>query len=134
MANYGMTITVKTSFDRVKTKLIDALKEQGFGILSTIDLQGTLKTKLDQDIERYEIIGACNPQLAYQALTADRHIGLLLPCNVVLRDLEGETEVSILNPEIMFSVADKEIQSSMRSLAQEAKKRLEKALESVSAN
>ena len=131
MARYGMTTSIKDSYDNVKTRLVDALKEQGFGILSTIDIQSTLTAKLGEDIERYEILGACNPQLAYQTLSADRHIGLLLPCNVVLRELGDETEVSILNPEVMFSVADEDIKTSMGSLPQEAKVRLENALESL---
>ena len=87
MARYGMTRTVRGSYDTVKTQLIEALKTQGFGIMSEIDVQKALKEKISKDIERYEILGACNPNLAAHALDTERAIGLLLPCNVVLRDL-----------------------------------------------
>lgn len=128
MAPYSMKTTVKGSYDQVKNKVTEALKERGFGILTEIDVQKTLKEKLGVDMERYEILGACNPQLAHQALDADRNIGLLLPCNVVLRDTGGEIEVSILDPQAMFQVAEAETKAKLASLPQEAKERLETAL------
>ena len=131
MPRYSMQTTVKGTYDEVKNKVTGALKEQGFGILSEIDVQHALKEKIGVDIERYEILGACNPQLAHQALQADRTIGLLLPCNVVLRELGGEVEVSILNPEVMFEVADAQTKTELASLPQEAKQRLEQALSAL---
>lgn len=128
MARYSMKTTVKGSYEEVKNKVTEALKEQGFGILTEIDAQKTLKEKLDVDMERYEILGACNPQLARQALDVDRNIGLLLPCNVVLRDAGAEIEVSILDPQAMFEVTEADTKAKLASLPQEAKERLESAL------
>jgi uncharacterized protein (DUF302 family) len=129
MAHYSMQTTVKGTYDEVKEKVTGALKEQGFGILTEIDAQKTLKEKLGADMERYEILGACNPQLAHQALDADRSIGLLLPCNVVLRETAEGTEVSILDPEVMFEVADAKTKAKLADLPRLAKERLQAALE-----
>lgn len=129
MARYSMQTTVKGDYNEVKEKVIGALKEQGFGILTEIDAQKTIKEKIGTDMERYEILGACNPQLAHQALDADRGIGLLLPCNVVLREIDEGTEVSILDPEVMFEVADNETKAKLGDLPRLAKERLQAALE-----
>jgi uncharacterized protein (DUF302 family) len=99
MVTYSMQTTLRGGYEEVKSKVVQSLREEGFGILSEIDVQKALKEKLGVNIERYEILGACNPQLAHQALTVNRSIGLLLPCNVVLREAGGEVEVSILDPE-----------------------------------
>ncbi len=133
MANYGMQTTISGSYDEVKTRVLAALKEQGFGILSEIDVQGALKEKIGEDIERYEILGACNPKLAFRALSTDRSIGLLLPCNVVLREIDGQVEVSILDPEVMFEVADSKTKTELATLPTEAKERLQAALETLKA-
>lgn len=132
MARYAMQTTVKGSFDKVKARVTAALKAEGFGILTEIDAQKTLQEKIGAELEPYQILGACNPQLAYRALSADRSIGLLLPCNVVLRGLGEAVEVSILDPEIMFEVADPEIKATLSSLPQEAKARLQAALRTLS--
>lgn len=129
MARYSIQTTVKGDYDEVKEKVVGALKEQGFGVLTEIDAQKTLKEKIGADMERYEILGACNPQLAHQALDADRNIGLLLPCNVVLRETAGGTEVSILDPEVMFEVTDSETKAKLGDLPRLAKERLQAALE-----
>ncbi len=131
MARYGMHTTLKGSFDEVKQKVVEALKAQGFGILSEIDVQQTLKEKIGLEMEAYQILGACNPQLASQALEADRAIGLLLPCNVVLREVADGVEVSILDPEVMFTVADAATQQQLAALPGEAKARLQRALEAL---
>ena len=129
MAHYGMQITVKGSFEDVKASVVKALKAQGFGVLTEINVQQTLKEKIGVDFEPYLILGACNPRLAHQALSADRSIGLLLPCNVTLRSLGGdEVEVSILDPEVMFGVTDPETKTTLATLPQEAKTRLQAAL------
>jgi uncharacterized protein (DUF302 family) len=133
MAHYGMTATVPGSFDSVKERVVAALKEQGFGVLTTIDVQATLKQKLDADMERYEILGACNPPLAYTALETDREVGLLLPCNVVVREAAGGIQVSILDPEVMFSLVEGLTAGELADLPTEAKVRLEEALEAVKA-
>lgn len=126
-----MTTTLTGGYDEVRAKLLDALKEQGFGILSEIDVQQALKEKIGADVERYEILGACNPQLAHRALSAERAIGLLLPCNVVLREVEGGVEVSILDPEAMFSVVDEATKQQLEGLPKEAKQRLGKVLHAL---
>ncbi len=133
MAQFAMTATVPGSYDEVKERVVAALKEQGFGVLTTIDVQSTLKQKLDADMERYEILGACNPALAHQALEADREIGLLLPCNVVLRQDGDGVTVSMLDPEAMFSLAAGMGGGALDELPSQARARLAKALEAVKA-
>lgn len=100
----------------MKARVVDALKAQGFGVLTEIDVQKTLREKLGAEMEPYIILGACNPQLAHQALDSDRSIGLLLPCNVVLRQGNGEVLVSILDPEKMFEVVDRQTQADLAGL------------------
>jgi uncharacterized protein (DUF302 family) len=134
MARYGMSIGVEGPIDAAKAKVIDALKTQGFGVLTEIDVQKTLKEKLGVDFEPYLILGACNPDLAHQALSADRSIGLLLPCNVVLRASGEHVEVSILDPEVMFSVVDEETKTALVALAPEAKRRLQTVLATLSSS
>jgi uncharacterized protein (DUF302 family) len=130
-ARYEMATSVKGAFAEVKTRVVDALKAQGFGILTEIDVQKTLKEKLGAEMEPYIILGACNPQLAHQALDADRSIGLLLPCNVVLRQEEGDVRVSILDPRTMFEVADAQTQADLAGLPEEARRQLQAVLGSL---
>jgi uncharacterized protein (DUF302 family) len=131
MARYGIEITVQGSIDEVRAKLEAALKTQGFGILTEIDVQQTLKKKLDVDFRPYYILGACNPPLAHQSLQADPSIGLLLPCNVVIQSIEQGIRVSILDPEVIFSVVDPETQALMGDLPQQVKARLQAALKAL---
>lgn len=131
MSNYAMKTILSGDLVEVRTRAVEALKAQGFGILSEIDVQKTLKEKLGLEYEPYLILGACNPNLARQALDTDRDIGLLLPCNVVLRQLEGEVEVSILDPEAMFSVTEEATRRQLEPLAQEARVRLSRALQTL---
>lgn len=128
MAKYGMQITLTGSLEEVKARVAEALKAQGFGVLTEIDVQKTLKQKIGVDFEPYLILGACNPQLAHKALSVDRSIGLLLPCNVVLQSTGEKVEVSILDPEVMFSVTEAETQATLGTLPLEAKTRLQNAL------
>jgi uncharacterized protein (DUF302 family) len=128
MAKYGIDITVTGTIDEVKTRLQDALKAQGFGILTEIDVRQTLKRKLGIDFRPYLILGACNPPLAHRALEADPSIGLLLPCNIVLQSTGDTVQVSILDPEIMFAVVDPETQTALAGLPQDVKTRLQAAL------
>ena len=105
----GFTTTLHTTFDDAVARTREALSEQGFGVLTEIDVTATLKKKLDEDMERFLILGACNPHFAHQALGLERQIGLLLPCNVVVRDdteNEGSVIVEAMNPDIMVAVAD----------------------------
>ncbi len=132
MADYGMTITIDGSFDEVKPRVLAALKEQGFGVLTTIDMQAAMREKLGVTMERYEILGACNPPLAHRAVEADRDIGLLLPCNVIVRETgDGRTVVGALDPEAMFSLAQGPGMESVADLPGEAKRRLRAALDAL---
>lgn len=126
-----MSTSVVGSMDEVREKLRISLKNQGFGILTEIDMQKTLKEKLDVEIEPYLILGACKPQFANRALAADRSIGLLLPCNVVLRQTGSSVEVSIQDPEVMFSVVDAGGNSDLEKLPMEAKQQLQEALKNL---
>ena len=128
MSNYGMETRVEGKLDDVKPKVVEALKAQGFGVLTEIDVQKTLKQKIGVDFKPYLILGACNPQLAHQALSTDESIGLLLPCNVVLNQEGDSVEVSILDPEVMFSVADPETNMKLAELPREVKGRLQAVL------
>lgn len=125
----GMSRVVSGSFDATIDSVTAALKEQGFGILSDIDVAATLKDRLGADMEPYRILGACNPGLAHQALAADRSIGLLLPCNVVVREVEpGSVEVSIADPKAVFSLAPAETMGHVTDLPSAARERLAAAL------
>ena len=98
-ASLGITTVLNLDYDQALEQTIAALREQGFGVLTEIDVQATMKAKLDLDFQRYVILGACNPPLAYQALSTDKSVGLMLPCNVVVYDNgDGTSTVSALNP------------------------------------
>jgi uncharacterized protein (DUF302 family) len=126
--DYGITIRTPIPFAEAVARVREALKAQGFGVLTEIDVQATLRDKLGQDMEDYLILGACNPPLAHQALDADRRIGLLLPCNVVVRTAAGETVIEALNPQVMVEVAG---QPSLKLVADEATSRIRAALDSL---
>lgn len=131
MAGYGMSVKLNGTFEDVKSRVIEALKTQGFGILTEIDVQKTLKNKIGVDFKPYQILGACNPHYAYRSLSADESIGLLLPCNVVLKQDDSQVEVSIQDPEVMFSVVDEDTKNKMIGFPQEVKKSLQFALEAL---
>ena len=96
---YYFNKTLAIPFDEAITRVIDELKKEGFGILTDIDVQKTLKKKLDVDFKKYRILGACNPSFAYKALQAESRIGTMLPCNVIVQETEeGEVEVSAIDP------------------------------------
>ncbi|WP_406460120.1 DUF302 domain-containing protein [Streptomyces sp. NBC_01622] len=125
---YDRTVYVRTDFATTVAAVREALAEQGFGILTEIDVAATLKAKLGQGMEDYLILGACNPPLAHRALEIDRTIGLLLPCNVVVRgDGEG-TVVQALDPDTMTAFTGLE---ALRPVAEEAGRRLDAALEAI---
>ncbi|MCX2180810.1 DUF302 domain-containing protein [Streptomyces sp. SKN60] len=129
--DYGIPVTLDLPFADAVDRVRAALAEQGFGILTEIDVQATLKAKIGADIEDYLILGACNPPLAHRALEADRHIGLLLPCNVVVRSADGEpgrTVVEAMDPQLMVSVTGR---PELAPVAEEAGARLRAALGSL---
>jgi uncharacterized protein (DUF302 family) len=116
-------------FDQARTRIVDALKNEGFGILTEFDVRGTLKAKLDREFRRYVILGACNPHLAHRALQAELGIGLLLPCNVCVWEEEGGSVVSIAKPQSMFELVSR---PEVEPVAKEAHERLHRALERAS--
>lgn len=129
----AISTTISASFEEAVRRTREALSEQGFGVLTEIDVKSTLKQKLSQGIEDYLILGACNPQLAHQALGVDREIGLLLPCNVVVRTDPGATDsviVDAMDPQIMVQVAGA---AALQPIADDAAARLRAAIDSLAA-
>lgn len=123
---FAISTTLDRSFDETVDRVREAFAEQGFGILTEIDVTATMKAKLDEDVEPYVILGACNPELAFRALEADRRVGLLLPCNVVVRDAgDGRTAVDALDPGVIAEVPDG---VDLGDVGQEARSRIEKAM------
>jgi uncharacterized protein (DUF302 family) len=105
--SYYLSKTLQTSFDEAVERVTEALKSEGFGVLTEIDMQATMKKKLDVDIQKYRILGACNPPLAYQAIQAEDKIGLMLPCNVIVQELaDGGTEVAAIDPVASMQAVD----------------------------
>ncbi len=128
--DYGITIRTDEPFDEAVAHVREALRAQGFGVLTEIDVQATLREKLGEEMEPYLILGACNPPLSHRALTADRRIGLLLPCNVVVRTDGEQTLVEALDPQAMIAVAG---QPALQPVADEAAARLRAALDTLRA-
>lgn len=124
--SYGFTVRLPAPFAATVERVRAALKEQGFGVLTEIDVQATLREKLGAQIEEYLILGACNPQLANRALDIDRELGLLLPCNVVVRaNGPDDTLVQALDPQVMVQVTSR---PELTEIADEAATRLRAAL------
>ena len=129
--SYGMTVRVPGAFALTLERVRAALRDQGFGVLTEIDVQATLEQKLDAVMEEYVILGACNPPLAKRALDADRDIGLLLPCNVVVRaDGPDATLVQALDPQVMVDVTGR---PELKAIADEATIRLRAAMDALTA-
>ena len=123
--SYGFGTQVPWTQSEAIERVTAALKEEGFGILTTIDVEQTLKEKLGVETEPYVILGACNPQLAHRALQAEPQIGLLLPCNVIVYQAHGHTTIAVMDPEAALNLADN---TAVQPLAEEAKTRLERML------
>ena len=124
--SYGITVRLPAPFAPTVERVRAALKDQGFGVLTEIDVQATLREKVGTQMEDYLILGACNPPLAHRALDADRDIGLLLPCNVVVRaDGRDATLVQALDPQVMVQVSGR---PELKEVADEATTRLRAAL------
>jgi uncharacterized protein (DUF302 family) len=128
---YGYTAHLAgVPFDKARLLVTDALKAQGFGVLTEIDVTATFKAKLGQEFRRYVILGACNPQLAFKALSSELGIGLLLPCNVCVWEEDGGTVVSMAKPAVMFDLVKS---AALEAVAADADTRLRTALEQVAA-
>ncbi len=123
---YGIHVTVDCSMEDAEQRAIEALKAEGFGVLTEIDVKAVLKKKIDVDRKPYKILGACNPVLANEALQQEPDLGLLLPCNVVIREEDdGSTTVAIVDPAAMFKVVDK---PEMEVMANEVKEKFERIM------
>jgi uncharacterized protein (DUF302 family) len=129
--NYALSTTLHTTFDDAVERTRKALSDQGFGVLTEIDMKATLKAKLGEDMEDYLILGACNPPLAHRAMTADRQIGLLLPCNVVIRAdvaAKGTVIVDAMDPQVMVQVSG---EPGLRDVANDAAAKLQAAIDAL---
>lgn len=127
--SYYYSKTVDLSFEEAIERTTEALSKEGFGVLTEIDIKSTLKKKLNVDFRNYRILGACNPPLAHQALTAEEHIGLMLPCNVIVQEREnGEVEVAAVDPVASMKAIKNH---SLTEVAQEVRKLLKKVIKSI---
>ena len=120
-SHYGFGTTLHAPYEEVIPRVKEALKAEGFGVLTEIDIRRTLRDKLGAEMEPYLILGACNPVLAHRALEQEPEIGLLLPCNVVVRAVEDGSRVEIADPEAMLGIVGNE---QLDAIAEEAKRRL----------
>ena len=127
---YGIGITVPLPYDRAVQRTRDALAAEGFGVLTEIDVRATMKKKLDADFRPYVILGACNPPLAHRALTAERDIGLLLPCNVIVYadDVPGRSVVAAMDPVEALQLTGND---AIAPVAEDVKARLTRVLQSI---
>jgi uncharacterized protein (DUF302 family) len=129
VSNFGFGTTVEDDFDTAVERVTEELAKEGFGVLTVIDVQATLKKKLDVDMPAYRILGACNPVLANQAINAVPDIGLLLPCNVLVReDNEGKVHVEFMDPGAVLGLVD---DARVDPLAAEVRQKLETVLEAL---
>ena len=127
----ALSTSLQASFDDAVARTREALSEQGFGVLTEIDVQSTLKNKLGEDMENYLILGACNPPLAHRAIGVDRQIGLLLPCNVVVRsdpDDPQTTLIEAMNPQLLVDVTG---EPQLQPIAEEVTARLQAAIDAL---
>ena len=129
--NIALSTTLHTTFDDAVTRIREALAQQGFGVLTEIDMKATLKAKLGEDMKPSLILGACNPPLAHRAVSVDPQIGLLLPCNVVVRDdptEKGAVLVEALNPQLLFELTN---EPALKELAEQVATKLQAAINIV---
>ena len=127
--NYYFSRTIRAGFDEAVTRITDALKDQGFGIITEIDLKATFKKKLDKDFRQYKILGACNPNFAFRALEKEDKIGTMLPCNVIVQEKEeGKIEIAAVNPVAsMIAVENEELKEVAGTVEKMLREAVEKA-------
>jgi len=127
--SYYFSKIINEDFDKAVEKVTAKLKEEGFGVLTEIDVKATLKKKLDVDFKKYKILGACNPPLAYQALQAEDKIGIMLPCNVIVEEnSDGKVEVSAVDPIASMQAVEND---SLGSVAVEVRDKLKKVIDNL---
>lgn len=127
--SYYFTKTVNDNFDQAIEKVTEELKKEGFGILTEIDVKETFKKKLDKDFRKYRILGACNPNMAFQAIEAESRIGTMLPCNVIVQELEnGKTEVTAVDPVASMQAVEN---NSLGPIAKQVREKLQKVIENL---
>ena len=127
--DYAFRVELNLPYEQAIQKVTEALKEEGFGILTTVDVKSTLKQKLGADFRKYAILGACNPKLAYQALNTELEVGLLLPCTVIVYEEKDGSVVSIADPIVMLGTLGK---PDLEPLAREVQARLQRVVEALS--
>jgi len=129
---YYFSTTLEEKFDKVIDKLTIALKNEGFGVLTEINVDQTLKKKLDVDFRRYQILGACNPSYAHKALLAENKIGTMLPCNVIVQELEsGNIEVSAINPMASMQAVNN---NNLKEIAEDITNKLKSVIQTLKAD
>jgi len=127
--NYYYNTIVNGSFENIETKVIELLKNEDFGVLTEIDIQQTLKNKLNVNFKKYKILGACNPPFAYKALQAEDKIGTMLPCNIIIQELSPNTiEVAAINPLVSMNTVSNEV---LKIVAQEVSEKLENVINNL---
>ena len=126
--SYGISKTTSLLFDQAIEKVTEELTKEGFGVLTTIDVKETLKKKIDVDIPRYTILGACNPHFANKALQIEKEIGLLLPCNVLVYEQDGSVTVSAFDPIIMDKIISN---PAIQSISEEVRQKLQRVIAAV---
>jgi len=127
--SYYFSNIINESFDRAIVKVVASLKNEGFGVLTEIDVKETLKKKLDVDFQKYTILGACNPSFAYQALKVENRIGIMLPCNVIVQEIsDGQTEVAAVDPVASMKAIEN---PALLEIANQVQEKLKKVIKSI---
>jgi len=133
-ASLGFEVTLPLGHEDAINRVTELLKTEGFGILSRVDVGNAIESKLGVSFRPYAILGACNPQLAHRALSARPDIGMLLPCNVTIEDVsEGQSKISLVNPDAMMEMGDLGDNPEVRAMADDAKSRLSRVVEALEA-
>jgi uncharacterized protein (DUF302 family) len=125
---FALSVTLPISYEEAVEKATAALKAEGFGVLTEIDVKATMKKKLDIDVPAYRILGACNPKMAHQALEMEPRVGAMLPCNVILREVDGGVEISAVDPVASMQAIDN---AELKSVAGQVRELLTKALKAI---
>jgi uncharacterized protein (DUF302 family) len=128
MINYGFTKDLNMSYGRAIDRVKDALKKEGFGVLTEIDIQNKMKEKLGIDMDKYIILGACNPANAYKAILSEENIGLMLPCNVIIYEKGDKTVLSVIRPSVAMQMVDN---AELQKVSEEVEKKLKKAFDAI---